>query len=140
MKISENMLRFFRAEMKNEQHGGDSPATLQSAKDSMRRMPDDLIAEYCSASEVDEMIVEIITLCDRFGGDKLLESLLEGDFSPQHRQKVIVQLYDGRVSLVEQAPGVTVEVRDYNATEDWEGDIRTDDDGDLYEVVIFPAK
>lgn len=55
-------------------------------------------------------------------------------------KKVIVQLHDGQVSLVEQPEDVEVEVRDYDVPEDWEGDIPVDSEGDRYQRHVFPAK
>jgi len=42
---SEQMARFFETEWDNEKHGGQSPSTLQSAKDSLVQMPTDILCE-----------------------------------------------------------------------------------------------
>ena len=54
----------------------------------------------------------------------------------EHR--IIVSLsneYGNSVSCIPAS--IVVEIRDYDVPEDWEGDIRTDEDGDKYEYQEF---
>ena len=55
--------------------------------------------------------------------------------------KVIIAVIDGEVSIVEQPDYVAVEVRDYVVVDDHETypDLHTDDNGDYYRVISFPA-
>lgn len=70
-------------------------------------------------------------------------------------KKVIVQLNDGHVSLVEQLGDVEIEVRDYDIAKDFDKDVEEgerefpdgtkrfigrDEDGEIYEAYTLPSK
>lgn len=54
--LDPSLKAFFKVEIRNEQHGGVSPATLESAIDSWNQAPDDVLARWCGIDE-DPLIV-----------------------------------------------------------------------------------
>lgn len=75
-------INFFEAEIANEKCGGVSPATLDSACDSLWQAPCDVIIEWADDDTVyddgtvDEFVESVRVIRDRLGGDTLLDHLL----------------------------------------------------------------
>jgi hypothetical protein len=75
-------VNFFEVEIRNEENGGISPSTLDSAWDSLAQAPDDVIIEWCDDDTVnDETGVKefrdhIQFMHQKLGGDTLLDDLL----------------------------------------------------------------
>jgi hypothetical protein len=75
-------INFFEVEIRNEQNGGQTPAILDSAVDSLNQAPNDVIIEWCNDGTVndDEGVNEfkqsIVSLVAEFGGSTTLDSLL----------------------------------------------------------------
>lgn len=51
---NEGLQRIFEAEIRNEDHGGDRPATLSSTINSIMQMPGDILVE--TIGEVDDVV------------------------------------------------------------------------------------
>lgn len=75
-------INFFEVEIRNEKHGGISPATLASAMDSLLQAPADVIIEWCdddtvnSLMQVRDFIASVQKLETVCGEETTLESLL----------------------------------------------------------------
>ena len=52
-------------------------------------------------------------------------------------KRLVIQVVDGGISIISPIKGVEVEVRDYDIPEDWDGNIKKDEDGEAYESVVF---
>ena len=82
MNLSNAQINFFEVEIRNEQNGGISPATLGSAYDSLNQAPADVIVEWCNddtvrdPETVADFVMSIKIMCQRFGTFNTLESLL----------------------------------------------------------------
>lgn len=64
---------FFEAEIANESNGGDSPATIQTALDSLAQMPDDVLEEMGIEMDGETLYQHI----DLFRPEVRLSQLLE---------------------------------------------------------------
>lgn len=68
--INKAMSNFFGVEIRNEQHGGVSPATLGSANDSLLQAPTDVIDEWAGEKNAHLFIFnELDELIEKFGDD-----------------------------------------------------------------------
>tara|TARA_Y100000034_G_scaffold1017_1_gene1295 strand:+ start:10835 stop:11086 length:252 start_codon:yes stop_codon:yes gene_type:complete len=74
-KISPDTLRLFHAEIENERHGGVSPATLESALDSINQGYDPRIDDT-DEWDVEVVAAEIEKLIDVVGADAFLEQII----------------------------------------------------------------
>jgi hypothetical protein len=80
--LTNAQINFFEVEIRNEDQGGVSPATIDSALDSLIQAPPDVIVEWCNEgtvrdeSLVPEFVDSIRHLRDHFGGNTTLEELL----------------------------------------------------------------
>lgn len=76
--ISDALLNFFRVEIRNEAEGGVSPATLQSAADSMAQAPVNVFCSWCEVEvERGDLGRELGRLIGAYQGTTQLEWLLE---------------------------------------------------------------
>ena len=83
--LTDAQINFFEVEIANEIHGGVSPATLDSAWDSLIQAPNDVIAEWCLEDSdsirgkggFKEFKYSIQELHQKFGGQTKLIDLLE---------------------------------------------------------------
>jgi len=69
---------FLWAEIRNEDDGGISPTTLESALDSLEQMPDDVLEELnvdiqASGVDGDALRTELVGLIERLGPDFAVE-------------------------------------------------------------------
>lgn len=83
VKLSEAMRNFFEVEVRNESEGGESPATLRSAYDSLQQAPDDIIVEWCNDPTIQNS-GHVLFFCDDvyqlmmdLGEETTLASLLD---------------------------------------------------------------
>ena len=81
MNISNPLNNFFQVEIRNEEEGGVSPATLASAYDSFWQAPDDVMADWCGLDEAkyhgDEIEAELKRLIAAHGEEYELDDLVE---------------------------------------------------------------
>lgn len=83
-KLTAAQINFFEVEIRNEDEGGVSPATLFSAYDSLVQAPDDVIESWCDDDAVRtaepqsfrDFVHGVKLLMDQHGADTTLESLL----------------------------------------------------------------
>lgn len=77
--ISEALNKFFWVEIRNEDHGGVRPATLESAKDSFDQAPEDVLDEWMEGLgryNFGELQVELEKLIERNGPNCALSALV----------------------------------------------------------------
>lgn len=76
MKISQSLRNFFEVEIRNENFGGVSPSTLNSASDSLFQAPDDVIADWAKTEDVAALKLEFNRVMLNLGGETKLEDIL----------------------------------------------------------------
>lgn len=81
VELTVAQINFFEAEIRNEQSGGVSPATLDSALESLEQAPDDIIVGWADDDTVNDdtvwdFVESIEDLRGDLGGDTTLDSLL----------------------------------------------------------------
>lgn len=81
--ISENLKNIFEVEIRNEDLGGVSPSTLESALDSVLQAPYNIVAEWAKAKDTKDQLIrrnaiaEIRRLIKKYGGVKELKELID---------------------------------------------------------------
>jgi len=73
--ITHHLRRFFEVEIRNEDHGGVRPSTLESALESLEQAPDDVIEDWSGGGSLEDLRNEINTLFV-LDGNSLLENYL----------------------------------------------------------------
>lgn len=76
-EISADLRRFFEWEIANEAQGGVSPATLDSANETLAQVPEDVLLEV-GITDPDALEDEFSRLCKHYTGDTALSALIEG--------------------------------------------------------------
>jgi hypothetical protein len=72
LEICQALENFFNVEIRNEDEGGISPATLESALDSLRQAPDDVLESWCNEKVTRELVkAEIQKILDTYGNLQL---------------------------------------------------------------------
>jgi hypothetical protein len=66
MKVPPYIYNFFQVEIRNEEFGGDRPATLASAQGSALQAPDDILDEWCDG-DASHLLAELDRLIRRYG-------------------------------------------------------------------------
>jgi hypothetical protein len=80
LKLTLSHRNFFDVEIRNELSGGVSPATLDSAVESLEQAPNDLIVEWCDDEAVTketmpDFVASVVAMRDQFGGHVELRAL-----------------------------------------------------------------
>lgn len=79
-KISTELNSFFGVELRNEDSGGTSPATLASALDSWIQAPDDVRKSWADTTKIRGINTQIRKLIARYGRNKQLQTLVKGPY------------------------------------------------------------
>ena len=51
--------------------------------------------------------------------------------------KVVIIISGGAVQSISKPKGLILEIRDYDVDDDWEGNVKIDEDGDRYQEMLW---
>ncbi len=79
IQVSKPLQAFFAAEIRNEDEGGNRPATLDSALGSWVQAPEDVLADWTGADEdgLEQLEEELRQLIQHYGPDVCLFTLVD---------------------------------------------------------------